>query len=55
MPYDEVKEQVGSYLEGSKRRDVVRGIIESVRSEAKVDNKLPAGPSAPAPTAPAGS
>ena len=55
MPYDEVKEQVGSYLEGSKRRDVVRGIIESVRSEAKVDNKLPAAPSTPAPTAPAGS
>jgi peptidyl-prolyl cis-trans isomerase C len=55
MPYEEVKEQVGSYLEGSKRRDVVRGIIESVRSEAKVDNKLPAAPSAPAPTAPAGS
>ncbi|MEX1045489.1 MAG: peptidylprolyl isomerase [Chthoniobacterales bacterium] len=55
MPYDEVKEQVGSYLEGSKRRDVVRGVIESVRSEAKVDNKLPAAPAAPAPTAPAGS
>jgi peptidyl-prolyl cis-trans isomerase C len=55
MPYDEVKGQVGSYLEGSKRRDVVRGIIESIRAEAKVDNKLPAAPSAPAPTAPAGS
>lgn len=55
MPYDEVKEQVGSYLEGSKRRDVVRGIIESVRAEAKVDNKLPAAPAAPAPVAPAGS
>jgi peptidyl-prolyl cis-trans isomerase C len=53
MPYDEVKEQVGSYLEGSKRRDVVRGIIESVRAEAKVDNKLPAAPAAP--SAPAGS
>lgn len=56
MPYDEVKGQVGSYLEGSKRRDVVRGIIESIRGEAKVDNKLPAAPAtAPAPTAPAGS
>ena len=55
MPYDEVKGQVGSYLEGSKRRDVVRGIIESIRAEAKVDNKLPAAPSAPAPTAPPGS
>jgi parvulin-like peptidyl-prolyl isomerase len=48
MPYDEVKVQVGSYLEGSKRRDVVRGIIESIRAEAKVDNKLPAAPNAPA-------
>jgi peptidyl-prolyl cis-trans isomerase C len=55
MPYEEVKKQVGSYLEGSKRRDVVRGIIEGVRAEAKVDNKLPAAPSAPAPAAPAGS
>jgi hypothetical protein len=33
---------------------VVRGIIESVRSEAKVDNKLPAAPAAQAPAAPAG-
>jgi peptidyl-prolyl cis-trans isomerase C len=48
MPYAEVKGQVGAYLEGSKRRDVVRGIIESIRAEAKVDNKLPAASNAPA-------
>ena len=53
MPYDEVKGQVGSYLEGGKRRDAVRNIIDALRAEAKIDNKLPAAPAAPA--APAGS
>ena len=53
MPYDEVKGQVGSYLEGGKRRDAVRNIIDTLRGEAKIDNKLPAAPAAPA--APAGS
>jgi peptidyl-prolyl cis-trans isomerase C len=53
MPYDEVKGQVGSYLEGGKRRDAVRNIIDTLRAEAKIDNKLPAAPAAPA--APAGS
>ncbi len=52
MPFDEVKGQVSSYLQGSKRRDAVRGVIDSVRADAKVDNKLPAAPAAPA--APAG-
>jgi peptidyl-prolyl cis-trans isomerase C len=54
MPYEEVKEQVTSYLEGGKRRDAVRNVIDSIRAEAKVENKLPAAPAAPA-TAPAGS
>jgi len=44
MPFDEVKEQVGFYLEGGKRREAVRGVIDTIRGEAKVDNKLaPAG------------
>ena len=41
MPFDEVKQQVGSYLEGTKRRDAVRGVIDGLLSEAKVENKLP--------------
>jgi len=53
MPFDEVKDQVGSYLEGGKRREAVRNVIDSIRAEAKIDNKLPAAPAA-AP-APAGS
>jgi peptidyl-prolyl cis-trans isomerase C len=48
MPYDEVKGQVGSYLEGGKRRDAVRNIIDTLRAEAKIENKLPAAPPAPA-------
>lgn len=42
MPFDEVKQQVSSYLQGSKRRDAVRSVIDGLRSEAKVENKLPA-------------
>ncbi len=53
MPYEEVKDQVSSYLEGGKRREAVRNVIDSIRAEAKVENKLPAAPAAPAP--PAGS
>jgi peptidyl-prolyl cis-trans isomerase C len=41
MPFDEVKEQVGFYLEGGKRREAVRGVIDTIRGEAKVENKLP--------------
>jgi hypothetical protein len=33
---------VSSYLQGSKRRDAVRSVIDGLRSEAKVENKLPA-------------
>lgn len=55
MPYDEVKGQVGSYLEGGKRREAVRNVIDTLRGEAKIDSKLPAAPAAPAAPAPAGS
>jgi len=48
MPFDEVKVQVTSYLEGSKRRDAVRSVIDGLRADAKVDNKLPAAPKAAA-------
>jgi peptidyl-prolyl cis-trans isomerase C len=51
MPFEEVKKQVTSYLEGTKRRDAVRGVLDGLRSEAKVENKLPAAPKAP-PSAP---
>lgn len=52
MPYDEVKTQVTSYLSGSKRREAVRGVIDSARAGAKIENKLPAAPAAAAPAAP---
>ncbi|MEY3481500.1 MAG: hypothetical protein RIQ71_2275, partial [Verrucomicrobiota bacterium] len=50
MPFDEVKKQVSSYLEGSKRRDAVRTVIDGLRSDAKVENKLPAAKAAAAPS-----
>ncbi|MGA0110866.1 MAG: peptidylprolyl isomerase [Chthoniobacterales bacterium] len=51
MPFDEVKQQVGAYLEGTKRRDAVRSVIDGLRSDAKVENKLPeASKPAAAPT-----
>ncbi|MBU3665649.1 MAG: hypothetical protein FGM15_07215 [Chthoniobacterales bacterium] len=51
LSFDESKEQIKRYLEEPKRREIVRGVIESIRSEAKVENKLPAP--APSATAPA--
>jgi peptidyl-prolyl cis-trans isomerase C len=48
MPFEEVKAQVGSYLEGSKRRDAVRNIIDTLKADSKIENKLPAAPATPA-------
>lgn len=48
MPFDEVKQQVTSYLKGAKQRDAIRSVIDSLRAEAKVENKLPDAPK-PAP------
>ena len=48
LPFEEVKTQIGSYLEGSKRPQAERAIIDRLRSEAKVENKLPPAPQAPA-------
>lgn len=44
MPYEEVKEQINDYLEGGKSREAVRGVIDNIRAEAKVENKLPPAP-----------
>jgi len=53
MPFEEAKQQVTSYLEGSKRREAVRSVIDGLRSDAEVENKLPPAPkpAAPAPAA----
>ena len=53
MPFEEAKQQVTSYLEGSKRREAVRSVIDGLRSDAEVENKLPPAtkPTAPAPAA----
>lgn len=51
MAFDDVKEQVAGFIEGAKRREAISGILDSVRAEAKVENKLPPAP--PAPAAPA--
>lgn len=48
VPFDEVKDQVTAYLQTSKRREAVRSVLDNVRAEAKVENKLPAAPAAPA-------
>jgi len=53
MPFEEVKNQVTSYLESSKAREAVRTVLDSVRADAKVEDKLPAAPAAPsAPASP---
>ena len=52
MPFEEVKDQVVSYLEGGKRREAVRNVIDTLRGEAKVETKLPAAPATPTPADP---
>jgi peptidyl-prolyl cis-trans isomerase C len=49
MPFEEAKKQVTAYLEGAKRREAVRGVIDGLRSDAEVENKLPAAPKPSAP------
>lgn len=51
MPFEEVKQQVTSYLKGAKQRDAIRSVIDSLRAEAKVENKLPDAPKATPPAA----
>lgn len=47
MPFEEVKTQIAAFLEGSKRPEAERAVIDRIRAEAKVENKLPAAPAAP--------
>ena len=49
MPFEEAQKQVTAYLEGAKRREAVRSVIDGLRSDAEVENKLPAAPKASAP------
>jgi len=44
MAFTEVKEQVREYLEGGKRRDAVKSVINEVRADAVVVSKFPKGP-----------
>jgi TPR repeat protein/parvulin-like peptidyl-prolyl isomerase len=44
MAFTEVKEQVREYLEGGKRRDAVKSVINEVRADAAVVSKFPKGP-----------
>ncbi len=50
MSFDEVKEQLMAFLQNNKRQEAVRGIVEGLRSDAKIEVNLPApAPSAEAP------
>lgn len=51
MPFDQVKEQLIGYLKNQKQQTAVHGVIEQVRSEAKIQNNLPE--LKPAPVSPA--
>jgi TPR repeat protein/serine/threonine protein kinase/parvulin-like peptidyl-prolyl isomerase len=44
LPFTEVKDQVKEYLEGSKKREAVRSVIDQIRAGADVLNKFPKGP-----------
>jgi len=52
MSFDQVKDQLTSYLKNQKQQAAVQEVIGKVRSDAKIENNLP--PLPPAPTMPTG-
>ena len=48
VPYDEVKKQLLAYLEKDKQRKAVQELLKSMRDSAKIENTIPAAPTAPA-------
>ena len=44
MAFTEVKDQVREYLEGGKRRDAVKSVIDRIRADANVVSKFPKDP-----------
>ena len=51
VPFDQVKEQINSYLKSTKQREAVQGVLKGLKDSAKIENSLPAPAPMPA-TAP---
>lgn len=47
LPFEEVKEQLTSYLQTDKKRKAVAGVLKKMKDSAKIENTLPAAPVAP--------
>lgn len=41
VPFDQVKEQISSYLKGTKQREAVQGVLKSLKDSATIENTLP--------------
>ena len=41
VPFEQVKDQVTSYLKGTKQREAVQGVLKGLKESAKIDNTLP--------------
>ena len=49
LPFDQVKEQINSYLKGTKQREAVQGVLKGLKESATIENTLPAPVPAAAP------
>ncbi len=43
VPFDEVKDQIVSYLKSTKQREAIQGVLKTLKDGAKIDSTLPAG------------
>jgi peptidyl-prolyl cis-trans isomerase C len=50
LGFDEVKDQINSYLQNNKRREAVQSVVDNLRKEAKVQVNLPEPPAAASPS-----
>jgi len=41
VPFDQVKEQITSYLKGTKQREAVQGVLKNLKDSATIENTLP--------------
>jgi len=54
LPYDEVKEQLITYLKAKKQEEAAQDLLKSLRDSAKIENTLPPPAPASSPSEPTG-
>ena len=49
VPFEQVKEQITSYLKGTKQREAVQGVLKGLKDSATIETTLPPPPAGAAP------